>query len=319
MKTFLKRAVCAWMLLGASVLAAQETIDLAAYIDDTTGERIGESNATALRNKISKIITRSGMTDAPGLFALVPAIDLSDEGTVDTGMSKIRVLTADVTLSVKNTVDNTVFASQTVTVKVNGRNDMTCMQALVNKLNVSDARFAKMLHDVRQRIADYYARQMPQLLTRVHSMVARGEYEDAMAALAVVPQNVTEYRTAEELKVQIYEKLLADEVDEAVSEAEILVRQGDIDGALNRCRSCSIASPNYHKVVRFMQRLDNEAAAAELAAIEAEQRKADAMAVAERKAETVAAADRHAGEIRQERAETCRKKGKSLGQWLFGL
>lgn len=55
-------------VLAALSLRAQAVIDLSAYIDDETAAQLGDNNAAALKNKISKIITRNGMADAAGLF-----------------------------------------------------------------------------------------------------------------------------------------------------------------------------------------------------------------------------------------------------------
>lgn len=191
-----------------------------------------------------------------------------------------------------------------------------CMRSLINKVNVNDARFAKLIGDVQQGIADYYTRQMPKILAKVNSLVAREEYEDAMAALAVIPESVDEYEAVEELKVQVYDKLLAGEVTRAVAQADILVRQGDIDGALELCRACNPVSPNYGEVIRFLNRLDAQAAAAEAAAMEQELRKMDAEAM---RARTQQEAAVEAQSLKAERAESSAKKGKSLGEWLFGL
>ena len=54
-------------VLAALSLRAQAVIDLSAYIDDETAAQLGDNNAAALKNKISKIITRNGMADAAGL------------------------------------------------------------------------------------------------------------------------------------------------------------------------------------------------------------------------------------------------------------
>ena len=190
------------------------------------------------------------------------------------------------------------------------------MRSLINKVNVNDARFAKLIGDVQQGIADYYTRQMPKILAKVNSLVAREEYEDAMAALAVIPESVDEYEAVEELKVQVYDKLLAGEVTRAVAQADILVRQGDIDGALELCRARNPVSPNYGEVIRFLNRLDAQAAAAEAAAMEQELRKMDAEAM---RARTQQEAAVEAQSLKAERAESSAKKGKSLGEWLFGL
>jgi len=316
MNPFRKLSFFVAFALGALSLRAQTVIDLSAHIDEETAAQLGESNTAALRNKISKIITRNGMADAAGLFVVEPTLAVTDEGTVDTGMTAVHVVRADLTLSVKNLFENTVFASQTVALQANGKSGEACMRSLINKVNVNDVRFAKMIKDVQQSIADYYARRMPKILSKINSLVARGEYEDAMAALAVVPENVDEYETVSDLKVQVYNKLLENEVKRAVAEADILVRQGNIDAALDLCRSCSPVSPNYGEVLRFLNRLDAQAAAAEAAALEQELRKMDAAQLRERTQQEAAAA---AQTQKQTKAESCEKKGKSLGEWLFGL
>ena len=303
-------------VLAALSLRAQAVIDLSAYIDDETAAQLGDNNAAALKNKISKIITRNGMADAAGLFVVTPTLTITDDGAVDTGMTTLHVLRADLTLSVKNLFEDTVFGSQTISLQANGKSMEACMRSLINKVNVNDARFAKLIGDVQQGIADYYTRQMPKILAKVNSLVAREEYEDAMAALAVIPESVDEYEAVEELKVQVYDKLLAGEVTRAVAQADILVRQGDIDGALELWRACSPVSPNYGEVIRFLNRLDAQAAAAEAAAMEQELRKMDAEAM---RARTQQEAAVEAQSLKAERAESSAKKGKSLGEWLFGL
>ena len=86
--------------------------------------------------------------------------------------------------------------------------------------------------------------------------------------------------------------------------------------ALELCRACNPVSPNYGEVIRFLNRLDAQAAAAEAAAMEQELRKMDAEAM---RARTQQEAAVEAQSLKAERAESSAKKGKSLGEWLFGL
>ncbi len=308
-----------WALLAPAAVEAQSqpqgVIDLAAYVDEATVAQIGESDAIALKNKISKIITRNGMADAEGFFAVVPTFTITDDATVDTGMATIQVVRADFTLTVKNTVDNTVFASQTIALQAHARGNIM-WRSLINKINVSDVRFAKMIQDVQQKIADYYNRQMPRIMNKVNTYIAQKAYADALVALSMIPETVAEYPKACELKIEVYNRLLSDEVTKALAEADILVRQGNIDGALNICRGCNPLSPNYNKVVQFLNRLDAQAAAAEAAALEAEMRKLDAAKQREKAAEE---AELRGDTLKAEKADKCKKKGKSLGQVLFGL
>ena len=85
---------------------------------------------------------------------------------------------------------------------------------------------------------------------------------------------------------------------------------------VNICRGCNPLSPNYNKVVQFLNRLDAQAAAAEAAALEAEMRKLDAAKQREKAAEE---AELRGDTLKAEKADKCKKKGKSLGQVLFGL
>lgn len=132
-------------VLAALSLRAQAVIDLSAYIDDETAAQLGDNNAAALKNKISKIITRNGMADAAGLFVVTPTLTITDDGAVDTGMTTLHVLRADLTLSVKNLFEDTVFGSQTISLQANGKSMEACMRSLINKVNVNDARFAKLI------------------------------------------------------------------------------------------------------------------------------------------------------------------------------
>lgn len=316
MNPFRTIGLCAAALLVGATLRAQAVIDMAAHIDEQTAAQLGESNTTALRNKINRMITRNGMAAAEGLFAVSPTLTITDDGEVDTGMTTLYVVRADLTLSVLNLVDNTVFASQSVSLQANGKNEAACFRSLINRVNVNDVRFAKMLKDVQTGISDYYNRLMPRILQTVNSYIGREEYDQAMAALSMIPESVDAYATVADLKVQVYNKLLENEVKRAVAEADILVRQGNIDGALELCRSCNPLSPNYSEVTGFMRRLDAEAAAAEAAQLEAEQRKLDAEA---QRAQLLKEADTQGQELKEQCAETSRKKGKSIGAWLLGL
>lgn len=316
MNTFRKILLCAAAVLAAGALRAQSVVDMAAYIDDATAAQLGESNTAALRNKINQIVIRNGMAATEGLFAVVPTLTVTDDGVVDTGMTTVHVVRADLTLSVMNTVDNTVFASQTVSLQANGKNSEACLRSLINRVNVSDVRFAKMIKDVQQSIADYYSRQMSKILAKVNSFIAREEYDEAMAALAMIPESVDEYATVADLKVQVYNRLLENEVKKAMAEADIRVRQGNIDGALEICLACNPLSPNYSEVIDFMRRLDASAAAAEAEAREEELRKLDVEAKRQR-IEQEAAVEGNV--LKAEQVESSRKKGKSLGEWLFGL
>ncbi|MBR4849421.1 MAG: hypothetical protein IKV09_00660 [Alistipes sp.] len=315
---------------------ATTAIDMTAHIDEQTAEMLGENNTLALKGKISKIITRSGMVDSEGLFAVVPTIVVTDDGVVDTGMMQMRVLRADFTLSIVNLMDGTTFGSQTVAMQANGKDQATCLRQLVSRINVNDVRFVKLIKDSEQSIKDFYTRQMPILLKKIESMVAQEQYDNALAAMSMIPDCVEQYSQICDLKVEVYNKTLTNEVVRILAESELLVRQGKIDDALALCRKANPMSPNYKDILAFLNRLDAQAAAAEAAALEEARRRADA----ERTREKMLAAADVAGEsiktemvAKEEAAQPsvnssasksttsapAKKKRKSLGQVLFGL
>ncbi len=311
-------AIAVLLLAGSATLSAQTPIDMAAKIDDATAEFLGENVTTALQNKMSKIITRAGMADSEGFFALVPSITITDDGIVDTGMAKMRVMRADLTLSVVNSIDGTTFDSQTVSLQGNGNSDEACKRALINKLNVNDARFAKMLQDARGSINDFYSRQMPTLMKKIEAMVAAEKYDEALAAMSMIPEGVAQYSEVCDLKIEVYNRMLTIETSRTVAEADNLVRQGRIDEALELCRKANILSPNYNEVVAFLNRLDAEAAAAEAAMMEQQMREADA---AKSREKVIESADVKAETLKAEMVESHKEKKskKSIGQILFGL
>ncbi len=197
------------VVLACGIFTARgQAIDMASYLDEATIKQLGEANATALKNKVSRIITRNGMTDAAGLFVVTPTLSITDEDTVDTGMTSMRVVEADLTLAVKNIRDGIVFGSQTVSLRVQANSDQAALRSLIDKVNVNDVRFAKLIKDAQGSIAGYYARRMPAIITKVNSLADRGEWEDAMVVLAVIPENVAEYETVARMQVDIYNRMM---------------------------------------------------------------------------------------------------------------
>lgn len=316
MKRLYKLALA--LLLAMPIGAYAQSIDMAVKMDDSTIELLGENTALALKNKVSKIVTRNGMADAEGFFAVVPSIAITDEGVVDTGMTKMKVLSIDFTLSVKNVIDNTTFNSQIVPLRSSGRDRQSCLRALVNMVNVNDVRYAKLLKDSQSIINDFYTKQMPMMISKIEAMVAQEKYDEAMAALSMIPDTVEQSAKVQEMKISVYNKMLENEVHGIVADADILVRQGKIDEALNLCRSANKLSPNYGEITAFMKRLDDQAAQAEAAAIEAEARKQDAAIVREK---ALSEANVAGKEIKQEIVNKLNAKPqkKSIGQILFGL
>lgn len=304
--------------MGVAALHAQDVVDMSVSIDQDTAELLGQNNTLALRNKLSKIITRNGMADAEGFFALVPSIAITDDGIVDTGMAKMRVMYADLTLSVVNIVDGTVFDSQTVALQGNGNSDEACLRAIINKLNVNDARLSKLLRDARTSIDAFYERQMPNLMKKVDTMIATEKYEEALAALSLIPESVAQYNEVCDKRVEVYNRVLEIETSRLLAEADNLVRMGRIDEALGKCRMADIMSPNYGDVVAFLKRLDEEAAAAEAAMLEQKRLEAEAA----RSRENMDQCAKSKGEnIKQEirKSKSNESGGKSISQSLFGL
>ncbi len=273
--TILLWAVC---ILGVGVAKGQ-TIDMGAHLDEATIEQLGEANATALKNKVSYIITRNGMADAAGLFAVVPTLTITDDDTIDTGMTTMRVVRADLTLAVKNTADDVVFASQTVQLQAQGASNDAALRSLINRINVSDVRFARMIRDVQQTIADYYARQMPAIIAKVNSLAEREEWEDAMAALAMIPENVAEYEQVTQMQVDIYNKMVAKRKE---AEAE----------------AAAAAAASAAQAAAGTDAISGEGAP-----------QPDVRALAKAQAQA----------LKEERATESAKRGRSLGHWLFGL
>jgi len=64
-----------------------------------------------------------------------------------------------------------------------------------------------------------------------------------MAALAVIPESVDEYEAVEDLKVQVYDKLLAGEVTRCRCPGRYSGAPGRYHGALELCRACNPREP----------------------------------------------------------------------------
>ena len=87
------------------------------------------------------------------------------------------------------------------------------------------------MENVRTRMLDYYAARLPAIIAKAQSLAAMSRHEEALAALAAVPESLAEYPQVADLMVDIYTGYIDREAKAIIADAKTKIAQHDYAAA----------------------------------------------------------------------------------------
>lgn len=197
---------------------------------------LNASHLSKLESKVAQIVTKSGLaaTGYNQTFVIYPKLDVSSVNVVEGGMQNITVVKAELSLFIKQTANNVLFASVSKTLKGSGKTKEAALVNLISQIPAQDKAFAAFIEEGKGKIIAYFEAQCETILKQADACAKQQNYAEAVAMLMQMPQEVT----------SCYDKALAKAVDyfnayqEQVCQSLILQAktqqaQRDFAGALN--------------------------------------------------------------------------------------
>ena len=167
------------------------------YVDPATG--FDDATSRLLQTKLAYAVS---LANASGgfdkRFVITPKADVVQQTTTATISQKV-VLRVLLTVYVGDGIDGTLFASCQQELTGIGGSRTQALQAAVRKLNARDEELQHTISEGRERIEAYYEKMAPKLLAEARSLLRENKYDEAVAALAVVPRSCARYGEAREL------------------------------------------------------------------------------------------------------------------------
>ena len=201
---------------------------------------------TALERKIGLMATANGYGSTSGDFVLA-----SEGGVVDiaaTATAPVKyIATVQVSAAVINTIEEVVLHNQVFTYKGVGNSAEQAALNAVNQLNPSSKPVVDFMLAARNRIETYYVNQLPNIKAKATSASQRGEYEQALAILGVVPDCLPEYPSIATMMTEFYQLMVDRDAAAALQQAKAAHAKRDYDTALQILGGISPLSNKYEE------------------------------------------------------------------------
>jgi hypothetical protein len=142
-----------------------------------------------LENKLSQIATSNGVggSDANPRFIITAKVNVLTKDIIP-GPPQMIAQNLEITVYIGDGIDNILFSSSNITLKGVGNNENKAYIDAIKKINVKSKEIENCLNEGKNKIIEYYATNCKFLINEAMSLSQKGEYDAAMAKLAVVPQ-----------------------------------------------------------------------------------------------------------------------------------
>ena len=181
------------MLVSSLSLVAQDNINydgilIGAYVPHQI-ESIPQSANKMLGNKLNQIITAKGIdyNNYNGSFIITPNIVVLSKDVLPSAPTKLA-LNLEVTFYIVDGIEGTVFTSESIAAKGVGTNENKAYIAAMRQIRPKSPILQEFVKKGIKRVIEYYNNNCSLVLKKVDGLSAQNKYEEALAALAGVPE-----------------------------------------------------------------------------------------------------------------------------------
>ena len=151
---------------------------------------------TKLETKITQIISTSGLA-AIGFnnnFVIYPKFSILESNVVEGGMQNLTVISAEVSLFIRQMDNNIVFASISKQLKGSGGNKEAAIENCISKLNAHDPQMNDFINTGKAKIINYYESKCQDIIDKADKLVKMQDFSQALGLLMSIPDEVTDCR-----------------------------------------------------------------------------------------------------------------------------
>ncbi|GHV55989.1 hypothetical protein FACS1894182_01610 [Bacteroidia bacterium] len=198
-------------------------------------EDLNGSQLSKLESKITQIAIKAGLATLSydQSFVIYPKFEVYDNGIVEGGMQNLTVVTAELSLYMKQASNDILFASVSKNVKGSGKNKELAITSAISQIPVSDKEFTAFIETGKQKILQYYATHCDDIIKKADSYSKMQQYEQAIVLLMSIPEEATAcYDKAIEKSLKIFKAYQNQVCAEKIRQAKAKSAAQDYEGAL---------------------------------------------------------------------------------------
>lgn len=193
----MKRFAFLLLSLSVSVLLSAQTVSFS-LVPNAQGD-LTEQVRSNLDTKLTQGLSKAGglAGGSNGVFIVESKIVLGDIMKVDEGGVKVCNGRGELTLTVKNRIDESVYYSTVMPIRGNVMGDEVALQLdMIKRIKAADPLFVKFVTTSREKIIGYYKTNCSAIIQKAETMYRSKEYDKCLEYLKVIPESVGCYEQA---------------------------------------------------------------------------------------------------------------------------
>lgn len=237
---------------GQQLMSASEMITITPMVPSELN--FSNEVKTSLKTRLNQIVTQNGFGSISGQFVLTANIQTVDKQVTATAPQQF-VTKLEVSLYVVDLIQMVVINELSVPVTGVDRIENKSIINAVNQIKPKSSSIQSFMNASRSKIIDYYNTQIPALITKAQTMASQNKYDEALAMLAGIPENVNQYPAVAKLMTDIYVKG-ADYISAcSVRDAKAAIAAKDYNGALDALESVDPTTKHAAEVPSIIEEL----------------------------------------------------------------
>lgn len=155
-------------------------------------EGLSTSQLSKLESKIIQITTKAGLS-ALGYnqnFVIYPKFNVYSVDIIEGGMQNIIVVTAELSLYIKQTSSNILFSSVSKNIKGSGKNKELAMNNAIAQISTIDKSFASFMIEGKNKILKYYETHCDNIIKKADGYIQMQQFTQALGLLMSIPEEI---------------------------------------------------------------------------------------------------------------------------------
>jgi len=199
-------------------------------------EGLNTSQLSKLETKISQIVTVSGLASSGynNNFVIYPKFAIYESNIVEGGMQNITVVTAELSLFIKQVDNNLLFSTISKSLKGSGSSKELAITNAISKIPSNDPEFKTFIETGKTKIIKYYETKCEDIIKKSDGFVKMQKFEDALGLLMSVPEEVSScYNQIQDKSIIAYKAYQTQKCSELIQKAKTTLASNDFVGALD--------------------------------------------------------------------------------------
>lgn len=268
-------------IIISALAQGQSHLTIGIYMKPGGYNEIEPDQTTKLETRIINVISMSGSTfnisasrvepdttsadNTPNMMETMargvvcyPKFEIYSERKADTGLEKITVVEASLTLAVQYIHEDIIFSSLSMTLQGSGNNKRQAINSIIRNIRPQDPKWQSFVQETRRKIVNYYDNQCDAIIAKAKQLDRLDSPWNAVQILWPIPQDVDCYSRVKDLTVEIYLRAINQVCRQELLRAKTELAADQYERSLYHLRRIDPKSNCYEEVLKMIDTIAAE-------------------------------------------------------------